>query len=225
MSFRDGRWADYARGRPPAGGRRLPAAILVLIGVGLGAWGLTHPTGGCSCGPTISFGRDQPGFRRIHGPPAGAVSRLPIHLRLAPAIGRPIGVYREHRTAVVVYGPRARYGIFRLTAAPRPPSFDGATLRDLASECDVCTDNRLVLLAAGVHGALLAGGNGPNSVTWLEHGLEMVVLGPAGSFGAAQAIAAARDLARANGRESRLPVGPVSHGWPLGRAMNAIWLS
>jgi hypothetical protein len=198
MSISDGRWAAYARGRPPAGGRRLSAAILVLIGVGLGGWGVTHANGGCSCGPAISFGRDQPGFRRLHGPLAGAMSHLPVSVLLAPAIGEPIGVYRDRHTALVVYGPRSRYGIFRFTAARRPSGFGPATVRDLASECDVCAENRLVLLTPGVRGALLAGGNGPNSVTWLQRGLEMVVLGPAASFDAARAVAAARDVARAN---------------------------
>jgi len=56
-----------------------------------------------------------------------------------------------------------------------------------------------VALAPGVRGAVLAGGNGPNSVTWLQNGLEMVVLGPAIDFSAARAAAAARALARANG--------------------------
>jgi hypothetical protein len=148
--------------------------------------------------PTISFGRDQLGFRPIHGPLARAVSRLPVRVRLARAIGEPIGVYRDRHTALVLYGPRSRYEIFRFTAAPRPSGFGPATLRDLASECDVCADNRPVLLAPGVRGALLAGGNGPNSVTWLQNGLDMVVLGPAGSFSGARAIGAARDLARAN---------------------------
>ncbi len=198
MSISDGRWAAYARGRPPAGGRRLSAAIFVLIGVGLGGWGLTHPNGGCSCGPAISFGRDQPGFRRIHGPLAGAMSRLPVRVLLAPAIGEPVGVYRDRHTALVVYGPRSRYGIFRFTAARRPSGFAPATVRVLASECGVCAENRLVLLTPGVRGALLAGGNGPNSVTWLQGGLEMVVLGPAASFDGARAVAAARDVARAN---------------------------
>ena len=52
--------------------------------------------------------------------------------------------------------------------------------------------------APGVRGALLAGGNGPNSVTWLECGLQMVVLGPAARFDGERAIAAARALARVN---------------------------
>jgi hypothetical protein len=198
VSISDGRWAAYGRGERPAGGRRLSAAVIVLIGVGLAGWGLTHPNAGCSCGPAISFGRDQPAFHRIHGPLAAAMSRLPVRVRLAPAVGEPIGVYRNRQTALVVYGPRSRYGRFRFTAAPQASSFGPATLRDLASECDVCSDNRLVLLAPGVHGALLAGGNGPNSVTWLQNGLQMVVLGPAGSFASARAIGAARDLARVN---------------------------
>jgi hypothetical protein len=198
VSTSDGKWAAYARGRLPAGGRRLPAAIFVLIGIGLAGWGLTHPNGGCSCGPAISFGRDQPGFRRIHGPLAGAMSHLPVRVRLASAIGEPIGVYRDRHTALVVYGPRSRYGVFRFTAARRPSGFGPATVRDMASQCDVCAENRLVLLAPGVRGVLLAGGNGPNSVTWLQNGLEMVALGPAASFDGTRAVAAARDLARAN---------------------------
>ena len=198
MSISDGRWAAYGRGDRPAGGRRLPAAVIVLVGVGLAGWGLTHPNAGCAYGPAISFGRDQPGFRRIHGPLAAAVSRLPVRLRLAPEVGDPIGAHRNRHTALVVYGPRSRYGTFRFTAAPQASSFGPATLRDLASECDVCSENRLVLLAPGVHGALLAGGNGPNSVTWLQRGLQMVVLGPAWSFTSARAIGAARDLVRAN---------------------------
>lgn len=190
--------AAYARGRRPAGGRRLSAVVIVLVAAGLWGWALTHSTGACACRPAIPFGRDQPGFRRIHGPPARAVSRLPVPVRLAPGIGVPIGVYRSRHLALVVYGARSRYGVFRFTAAPRPSGFGAAALRDMASECDVCAENRLVLLAPGVRGALLAGGNGPNSVTWLEHDLEMVVLGPAASFDAERAVAAARAVARAN---------------------------
>jgi hypothetical protein len=51
----------------------------------------------------------------------------------------------------------------------------------------------------GIRAAVLAGGNGPNSVTWLQHGLEMVVLGPAAVFSESRAAAAARALVRANG--------------------------
>src|SRR3954453_8827439 len=198
MSLSEGRWAAYARGRRPAGGRRLSAAVFVVLGLGLGGWGLTHPNGGCSCGPPIAFGAHQPGFHRIRGPLSGAMSRLPVRVRLAPALGNPVGVYRDHHTALVLYGARSRYGIFRFTAAPRPSGFGRATLRDMASTCEVCAENRLVILAPGVRGALLAGGNGPNSVTWLQNGLQIVVLGPAESFAAERAIAAARRLARAN---------------------------
>jgi hypothetical protein len=184
VSISDGRWAAYARGRRPAGGRRLSAAIFVLIALGLGGWGLTHPNGGCSCGPTISFGGDQPGFHRIDGPLARAMSHLPGHVRLSSAVGKPIGVYRDRHTALVLYGSRSRYGIFRFTAAPQPSGLGPATVRDLASECDVCAENRLVLLAPGVHGALLAGGNGPNSVTSGER----VVPGTASPLGRAVSV-------------------------------------
>jgi hypothetical protein len=159
----------------------------------------------CACGPAISFGRDQPGFRRLAGPPAQALKRLRVQVRLATELGRPSGVYRgSHRTALVLFGAGSRYGVFRFTAAPLPDGDHAGAIRALASGCDPCSDNRLVLLAPGVHGALLAGGGGPNSVTWIERGMSMVVLGPAASFDATRAIAAARALARANaGRRPR----------------------
>jgi hypothetical protein len=198
VSFPESRWAAYARGRRPAGGRRLSAVVIVLVTVGLLGWALTHSTGACSCGPPISFGRDQPGFHRLDGPLAGAVSRLPVRVRLAPEIGEPIGVYRSRQLALVLYGARSRYGVFRFTAAPRASGFGAASLRAMASECDACAESSLMLLAPGVRGALLAGGNGPTSVTWLEGGLQMVVLGPAARFDGERAIAAARALARVN---------------------------
>jgi hypothetical protein len=198
LSVPEGRWAAYARGRRPAGGRRFAALVIVLVAAGMFGWAMTHATGACACGPPIHFGRDQPGFRRIHGPLPRALSRLPVRLRLAPGIGAPVGAYRSRDVALILYGARSRYGVFRFTAARRSSGFDAGALRAMASECDVCAENRLVLLAPGVRGALLAGGNGPNSLTWLEHGLWMAVLGPACSFDGDGAIAAARGLARAN---------------------------
>lgn len=199
--MRAGKWGAYADGPRPAGGRRLAAVVIVLAVAGLLGWGLTHPNAGCACGPAISFGRHQPGFRRLAGAPQRAVLRLPVHIRLAPELGRPKGVYAGSRhAALVLYGAGSRYGAFRFTAAPLPDGFGARAVRELASECDVCTENRLVLLVPGVRGALMAGGNGPNSVTWLENGMQMVVLGPADSFDGSRAVAAARALAQANAR-------------------------
>jgi hypothetical protein len=120
-----------------------------------------------------------------------------VRVKIAPAIGPPIGVYRDGG-ALVLYGASSRFGVFRFTAWERPPGFGRRSLHSLAGECDVCSDNRLVALAPGVRGAVLVGGNGPNSVTWLQGGLEMVVLGPAATFSDAQAVSAARAFARAN---------------------------
>lgn len=199
MSTPGTRWEAYASGPRPAGGRRLAAVAIVLAAVGPGAWALAHASGGCSCGPAIPFGRAQPGFHRIPGPPRRALERLPVPVRLAPALGRPAGLYRgDGHTALILFGARSRDGVFRFTAEPRPPGFDARTIRGMASACDPCSDNRLVVLAPGVHGALLAGGTGPTSVTWIENGMRMVVLGPASAFDAPRAIAAARALARAN---------------------------
>jgi hypothetical protein len=199
--MRAGKWEAYADGPQPAGGRRLAAVVIVLAVAGLLGWGLTHATAGCSCGPSVPFGRHQPGFHRLAGPPQRAVARLLVHVQLAPGLGPPSGVYAGgRRAALILYGAGSRYGVFRFTARRLDGGFDAGTVRALASACNVCTENRLVLLAPGVRGALLAGGNGPNSVTWIENGLNMMVLGPASSFDGARAVAAARALATANAR-------------------------
>ena len=180
------------------GGRLFPAVVIVLVLLGALGWSAERPVAACSCGPNISFSRNQPGLRRMSGPLTAVVSRLPVRVRVAPMIGVPVGVYRTRRFALVLYGQRSLFGVFRFTAERRPSGFGARSLRAVASECSVCTTSRVTGLAPGVHGAVLAGGNGPNSVTWLEHGLEMVVLGPAASFSDTRAIGAARALARAN---------------------------
>jgi hypothetical protein len=175
----------------------LSAAVIVLATAAAVGWSVTHRGGGCDCF-SVSFGRDQPGFRRVAGPAALALAHLPVSIRLSPAVGSPAGVYRSRRGALVLYGTRSPGGRFRFTAMRRPAGFGPRSLRALAHTCSVCSENRLVLLAPGVRGALLAGGNGPNSITWLERGLEMQVLGPGTTFSSDRAIAAARALARAN---------------------------
>jgi hypothetical protein len=182
----------------PWGGRGLSATVIVLATAATIGWSATHTSGACGCGPPISFGRVQPGFRHLGGAVSAALGRLPVRVRLASAIGPPIGVYRSSGRALVLYGERSPGGVFRFTAAREPRGFGQHALRDLARECSVCSDNRRVALAPGIGGALMAGGNGPNSITWLEHGLEMQVLGPPSTFSAVRAIAVARALAGAN---------------------------
>jgi hypothetical protein len=191
---------SYAKADLPSpwGGRLLSAAVIVLATAATIGWSATHITGACGCGPRISFSRDQPGYRHVGGSVRAAVRHLPVRTRLAPAMGPPAGVYRSSRRALVLYGERSPGGVFRFTVAPRPNGFGRRSLRDLARKCSVCSDNRLVALAPGIRGALMAGGNGPNSITWLEHGLEMQVLGPATSFSTVRAIAVARAIAGAN---------------------------
>jgi hypothetical protein len=174
--------------------------VVLVVFAGSVVWAARHPTLACACGPQISFSRDQPGFHRIGGAVAAALAQLPVRVRVDPRIGAPAGVYRGDGSALVLYRARSRFGVFRFSAWRRPPGFGGHSLHALATECDVCSENGLVALAPGVRGALLVGGNGPNSVTWLQGGLEMVVLGPAATFSEARAVGAARALARANAR-------------------------
>jgi hypothetical protein len=195
-----GRWRSYAQGSRPWGGRWLSATVVTLVVLGALGWSARHPSGACGCGPQVSFGRAQPGFRRLGGPVGAAVARLPVPVRLAPAAGAPEAVYRSGGMALVLYGHQSPLGVFRFTARRRPAGFGPRSLRALVLGCDVCSDNRLVRLAAGVRGAVLVGGNGPNSVTWLQRGLQMQVMGPGATFSDHRAIAAARAIARANRR-------------------------
>ena len=180
------------------GGRVLVLAVIVVATVAAAGWSLTHARGACSCGVPVPFGRDQPGFHRLGGPLSVALGQLPVPVRLAPAIGPPAGVYRSPSRTLVLYGARSTGGVFRFTAARKPKGYGPRDLRGLAHACSVCSDNRLVALAPGVRGALLAGGNGPNSITWIERGLQMQVLGPATTFSALRAIDVASALAAAS---------------------------
>jgi hypothetical protein len=171
--------------------------VIVLVFSGVFGWVARHPVQACACGPQISFSRDQPGLHRIGGGIAAALAQLPVRVKIDLAIGPPIGVYRDGG-ALVLYDAGSPFGVFRFTAWKRPPGFGRRSLHALAGDCDACSDNRLVDLAPGVRGAVLVGGNGPNSVTWLQGGLEMVVLGPATTFSDTRAVSAARAFARAN---------------------------
>jgi len=161
--------------------------VIVLVFSGVFGWVARHPPQACACGPQISFSRDQPGLHRIGGGIPAALAQLPVRVKIDPAIGPPIGVYRDGG-ALVLYGASSRFGVFRFTAWTRPAGFGRRSLHALAG----------VALGPGVRGAVLVGGNGPNSVTWLQGGLEMVVIGPAATFSDTRAVSAARAFARAN---------------------------
>jgi len=99
------------------GGRLFPAVVIVLVLLGALGWSAEHPVAAYSCGPNISFSRNQPGLRRMSGPLTAVLSRLPVRVRVAPMIGVPVGVYRTRRFALVLYGQRSLFGVFRLGIA------------------------------------------------------------------------------------------------------------
>lgn len=189
------RWSAYGRAGPPTGRAWSVLAIAaVIVGMLVLAASRPHVVGDR---PVISYRPDQPGFRRLHGPLDRALARLSVPVRIPAAIGAPSGVYRARGVSMILYGTGSRFGVFRFTADRRARD-TRADIESLASECSVCDTNGLVRLAPGIRGAVLAGGNGPNSVTWVERGLLMVVIGPARTFSAERAVAAARALAGVN---------------------------
>ena len=52
-------------------------------------------------------------------------------------------------------------------------------------------------VTSDIKGALLAGPNGPTSVTWLQGDYKMIVIGPEKSFSADTSVALAREVATA----------------------------
>jgi hypothetical protein len=116
VSVQRDRWVSYAGGRRPAGGRLFPALVIVLVLLGVLGWSAEHPVSVCSCGPNISFSRNQPGLRPMSGPLATVLSQLPVRVQVAPGIGVAVGVYRTRRFALVLYGQRSLFGVFRFTA-------------------------------------------------------------------------------------------------------------
>jgi hypothetical protein len=174
------------------------AAVAVIV-MHLPKHGTSAPaaSGPSGSGPADPWGVSQPGYREIDAPLATALGRLPVRVVLPAAAGKPAGVYTAVHGARVRYGSGSRYGVFLLTVSGRKYGLRARRIRALALGCRSCSDNRLILLAPGVRGAIAVGGR-PSTITWRENGRTFEVRGPATSFSEARAIAAARAIARAN---------------------------
>jgi len=102
----------------------------------------------------------------------------------------------DERVAIVRYSANSAFGAFWLREYP-PPSVDfgEADIRELATICTGCTDNRMVQLLPSVDAALMAGSPGPTSVSWFQNGAYFSVIGPGETFTPARAEAAAKAAA------------------------------
>ena len=187
------------------GARILAAGVLAgsVAAVAFVVMHLPRHGGGGSGGTTPPahvagpWGVSQPGYREVDAPLTTALRRLPVRVALPVAAGRPAGVYMGVHGARVRYGSGSRYGVFLLTVSGGRYGLRARRIRALALGCRSCSDNRLIVLAPGVRGAIAVGGR-PSTITWRENGRTYEVRGPASTFSEARAIAAARAIARAN---------------------------
>ncbi len=185
------------------GARLLAAGVLAasVVAVAFVVMPRHHGTGSAGTTPPAHaadpWGASQPGYREIDAPVPTALRRLPVRLALPPAAGLPAGVYMGVHGARVRYGSGSRYGVFLVTVAGRRYGLRARRIRALALGCRSCSDNRLIVLAPGVRGAIAVGGR-TSTITWRENARTFEVRGPASTFSEAHAIAAARAIARAN---------------------------
>lgn len=105
--------------------------------------------------------------------------------------------YPEGEEEIVAeYDASSPYGAFRVREEKtRKGLVDQSFIDQIPSICNTCTDARLVDVTGSIKGALLAGPNGPTSVTWLQGAYKMIVIGPAKSFSPDTSVALAREVA------------------------------
>jgi hypothetical protein len=148
-------------------------------------------------GKATPWGVAQAGYHQIDASVATALGELPVKVSLPTSAGRPAEIYQAAKSARVRF-TGSRFGVYLLTVWAPGSGAGATTITHLAKSCHACTHNRLVRLAAGVSGAIQAGGGGPSIVTWRQGGRTFEVRGPAGSFTNRRAVAAARAIAQAN---------------------------
>jgi hypothetical protein len=131
-------------------------------------------------------------------------SSLPYPVDFPKSAGAPMAVWVSNADAyapgdaevVLEYDASSPYGPFRIRERQPSTGMHSTTfIQDIVESCTTCTDARLIDLGAGIEGALLAGKPGPTSIAWLEGPYEVVVIGPAQSFSAQNAIAISREVA------------------------------
>jgi hypothetical protein len=131
-------------------------------------------------------------------------SALPFAADYPKSAGAPMGVfvsipanYPPRETEIVEeYDSSSTYGAFRVREKEVPAgSLDQSFINQIPSICSTACNGSLVTLEPGVVAALLAGTNGPTSLTWLQGQFEMIVIGPVDTFPADTAVAIAKEVA------------------------------
>jgi len=145
------------------------------------------------------------GMKEVAHETMPAASALPFAAAFPDNAGTPMGVfvsnpaeYPAGETEIVEeYDGSSPYGPFRVRESKHPDGeLDQSFIDGIPSVCPAsCTDHRLVALQHGIEGALLAGPDGPTSVTWLQGPYELIVIGPARTLSPDTAVAIARNVA------------------------------
>jgi hypothetical protein len=145
------------------------------------------------------------GMKEVSQGAMPTASALPFAAAFPAKAGTPMGVfvsipadYSAGETEVVEeYDGSSPYGPFRVREERHPAGeLDQSFINGIPSVCSSsCTDARLVTLQPGIQGALLAGPDGPTSVTWLQGSYELIVIGPPSTFSPDTAVAVAENVA------------------------------
>jgi hypothetical protein len=145
-----------------------------------------------------------PGYVKVSENAVPGSAKLPFDAAFPESAGDPVSVFVSDRRADepndveidAEYGTGSAYGAFRLRERHFPSgSLDQSFIEAIPSLCGDCTDARTVTVAPGVTGALLAGGSGPVSITWLQGQYELILIGPKESFSADAAQKVASEIA------------------------------
>jgi hypothetical protein len=115
---------------------------------------------------------------------------LPFNAAFPQSAKAPMGVFvsipddypKDEEEVVAEYDSSSPYGAFRVREERTPAGLlDQTFIEQIPKVCEsTCSDARLVDLGSGIEGALLAGPNGPTSVTWLQDSVyKMIVNRPA----------------------------------------------
>jgi hypothetical protein len=130
-------------------------------------------------------------------------SKLPFPAFFPKSAGAPMGVFVSipsqypvgDAEVVAEYDASSPYNAFRIREELRPKgSIASSYIDGLPQVCASCTDARTFSLQPSMEAALLAGPNGPTSVSWIQGAFLMTVIGPADTFSPDSAIKVATEV-------------------------------
>ncbi len=176
------------------------AACLVIVLVAEGRRQAAPPTAG---EPFLWSASHVDGMKTVAVDKRPSPATLPFPAAVPADAGTPSYVFvsdpahspADQPVVTLQYGQSSPFGVLRVVEEKGPPGVvDQSFIRELSSVCTDCTDNRPVAVTPAIQGALMAGPPA-TSVTFLVGRYQVVVIGPAATFGTDHAVAVASEVA------------------------------